>query len=293
MMRLVLTLLLTATLCSISSPVWAQSAAPAPQRNPFDLTPVEQAYLNQVLEKWELESAKIQTFSCPFVRREYNAFSPNYQTAFSVEEGEVSYQQPDKGSFQIKTISRWQAEPRAPGDRGPAKGKHVLQPSAVGEHWVCDGKSIYEYKHEQKQLVVRPIPPDMQGKSIVDGPLPFLFGAEADKLKKRYWMRVERSQDPNIIHLVAQPKFQADAANYKAVELMLDRNRFLPAAMQVHQPDSSRSVYVFEIAKSTVNSRVTQLWNALFQSPRTPRGWTRIVDTPPTAQAAGESAVRR
>ena len=65
----------------------------------------------------------------------------------------------------------------------PAKGDWVKQTDAIGEHWVCDGKSVFEYRHDQKQLVERPIPPQLQGKAIVDGPLPFLFGAEAAKLK--------------------------------------------------------------------------------------------------------------
>ena len=72
-----------------------------------------------------------------------------------------------------------------------------MQTNAIGEHWVCDGENVYEYRHDQKQLVVRPIPPAMQGQAIVDGPLPFLFGAEADKLKARYWMRAEQPQNPN------------------------------------------------------------------------------------------------
>ena len=51
---------------------------------------------------------------------------------------------------------------------------------------------MFEYRHDQKQLVERPIPPQLQGQAIVDGPLPFLFGAEAAKLKARYWMRIEQ-----------------------------------------------------------------------------------------------------
>ena len=34
------------------------------------------------------------------------------------------------------------------------------------------------------------MPPELQGKAIVDGPLPFLFGADAQKLKQRYYLRI-------------------------------------------------------------------------------------------------------
>ena len=79
------------------------------------------------------------------------------------------------------------SEANAAGQAPPAQaqGNWVKQENAIGEHWVCDGTSIYEYRTEQKQLVERPIPKEMQGKAIVDGPLPFLFGAEAAKLKQR------------------------------------------------------------------------------------------------------------
>ena len=48
-----------------------------------------------------------------------------------------------------------------------------------------------------------PSRPQLQGKAIVDGPLPFLFGAEAKKLKERYWLKVDSQpkQDPNQIWL--------------------------------------------------------------------------------------------
>ncbi|MCA9240387.1 MAG: hypothetical protein KDA37_09315, partial [Planctomycetales bacterium] len=145
----------------------------------FELNDQEQNYLDQVLDLWERSSAQVQTFSCPFVRYTYDAFSPAAHIASSIQEGEVSYQKPDKGSFKISKVHRWQADPVPPGFQGPPKGKHVLDENAIGEHWVCDGKSVFEYKYDQKQLVERPIPPHLQGKSIVDGPLPFLFGAEA------------------------------------------------------------------------------------------------------------------
>ena len=78
------------------------------------------------------------------------------------------------------------------------------------DHWICDGKSVFQYIPKQKKLVEHKLPPDMQGKSIVDGPLPFLFGAEAKKLRQRYWLRIVTP--PNIknqVWLEAFPRFQA------------------------------------------------------------------------------------
>lgn len=259
----------------------ALTAATSAQQ-PFELTPVEQQYLDQVLDRWEVESGKIQTFTCDFTRLVYNnVFGPG--TLHQREEdGTLSYQKPDKGSFEIKKVRVWDAQAQL----------HVERDDVIGEHWVCDGQAVYEYKNEQKQLVVRPIPEQLQGQNIIDGPLPFLFGAQAAKLKERYWMRVDPRSPENQIRLIAYPKRQQDAANYKAVEVLLDRTRMLPVAMQVHELNQDRTVYTFDAAQAQVNSRMTQFWNQLFQSPRTPFGWKRVVEQPQNAQAPSD-AVRR
>lgn len=257
----------------------AQARAPqASATSPFKLNAQEQAYLDMVLDAWEVQSSKIQTFSCPFVRYDYNlVFGPGAETPMRIEQGELSYQQPDKGSFRITNIKQWQAKSVAPGTTPQkAQGDYIEPAGLVGDHWVCDGKSLYEYKHDQKQLVVRNIPAEMQGKEIVNGPLPFLFGAKSADLKQRYWMMIKKHPDPNMIQLVAAPRYQIDAANYKGVELMLDRQKMLPIAMNVVEPTGSRKVYRFDLTKVSVNSRITSAWNALFSAPRTPFGWKRV-----------------
>lgn len=262
------------------------AAAPAgPVQAPagFQLNQLEQAYLDQVLATWERESAKVVTFKCPFERWEYDpAFGPSRDIPLNKDQGELSYQKPDKGSFQITEISKWEAKPVPAGEQPPAEvqGDWVKQPDAIGEHWVCDGEAVFEYRHDQKQLVERPIPKQLQGKAIVDGPLPFLFGAEAAKLKARYWMRVQPQADANLIWLQARPKFQIDAANYQGVELMLDRQRLLPTAMRVHLPNGSSHLYLFSLKDASVNGHIDRLMT-LFQAPRTPFGWKRVVEDLP------------
>ena len=276
MPRFVATLVLLALVFGTPS-ANAQPARIAPTVPPgFKLSTVEQAYLDQVLQQWETQSDQIQTFSCDFTRLVYDPVFGPADRHKNEEDGTLSYQKPDKGSFEIKKVRQWDAKEQ----------KYVPNSQAIGEHWVCDGEAIYEYKNEQRQLVVRPIPPEMRGKSIVDGPLPFLFGAEAAKLKRRYWMRIDPRTQAGQIRLVAVPKFQADAANYRQVELLLDQKQMLPTAMQVHMPDSSRTVYTFALGGAQVNSRMTALWNQLFSSPRTPFGWKRIVEQPQAAQTA-------
>lgn len=265
-------------------PLPGQQVKPLPPE--FNLNAMQQAYLDQVLNSWQQESAKVTIFQCPFERWEYNkAFGPGNGLPLNKNQGMLSYQKPDKGSFQITEVRVWENKPAPAGaPPGQPNGDWVVQKDAIGEHWVCDGQNVYEYSHRQKKLIVRPIPPQLQGKAIVDGPLPFLFGAEAAKLKARYWMRAEQNQqDPNQIFLSALPRFAQDAADYKQVDVMLDRTRMMPTAIQVHLPNDDKHVYIFDIAKADVNSYLQRI-KSYFQAPRTPLGWERVVEAAPPQQ---------
>jgi hypothetical protein len=126
----------------------------------------------------------------------------------------------------------------------------------------------------------------MQGQAIVDGPLPFLFGANAAKLKQRYWMRIDQAQQqPNEIMIAAIPKWQQDAANYKMVEIVLVQPNLLPKAMQVHLPNNGRNSYLFDLKDAKINSKLEQI-KAWFKPPEILPGWERVVEQMPVQQAA-------
>jgi TIGR03009 family protein len=266
-----------------------QGPTPLPLPPEFRLNALQQAELDVVLDLWETKSAEVNTFHCPFERLEYNqAFGPGPNVPLFHNLGELSFEKPDKGSFQITEVRKWVPQP------GQA-GQFLKDPSAVGEHWVCDGKNIYEYRHQQKQLVVRPIPANLQGKAIMDGPLPFLFGAEAAKLKARYWLRLDENygrENPDYVLVDALPRFQSDAANYSRVQVILDRHKMLPSAMQVHLPNRDRNVYTFDLEKAKVNS-IWQQVKSWFAPPELRPGWQRVVEEMPLEQAAQPGAAPR
>lgn len=250
-----------------------------PMGLPFQLTAVEKQFVDQILLMWENESAKIKTFNSRFELWEFNqTFGPGGDIPFIKSIGQLSYSKPDKGSFKIGEVYRYQ--PKDPKSK-PKPEDWVRDKEAVGAHWVCDGKAYFEYKHRAKQLVVTPLPPHLQGEAIVNGPLPFLFGAKADDLNRRYWIRSKQS-DPATIWLEAYPRTQADAVNYHHVEIMLDRKTMQPKAIQVHTPNNKdRKMYMFD--KPTVNGRMDALFGSLFSAPRTPFGWKRVVQELPGA----------
>src|SRR5208337_2369977 len=104
------------------------------------------------------------------------------------------------------------------------------------------------------------MPPELQGRGIGDGPLPFVFGVEAEKLKQRYFMRIITPRDAqNEVWLEAYPRYQQQAAEFWKVEVILkisNTNRaLLPFAIQVFSPNrKDRTVY--QLQNPSINPRV-------------------------------------
>lgn len=167
----------------------------------------------------------------------------------------------------------------------PDKGEYKVDGSD-GEHWKSDGKAIYEVNHTKKQLIVRPLPPELQGKAISDGPLPFVFGVEAEKVKHRYFVRViTPPESKGQIWLEAYPKYRQDAANFQRIEIILSEADLLPFAVQLYLPNGkSRTVYRFSETK--VNNPIGGFMNIFNGPARTPFGYQRIVEEAPEVQAA-------
>jgi TIGR03009 family protein len=235
-----------------------EEGAERPPVGPFEpLTADEEAELDRVLQAWEERGERVKKLSAAFTRWEYNqAFGkrdengvllPNRQSG-----GELKYFAPDKGLY------------RTEGDGG--------------EHWVCDGTSIYYYDQAAKQLVESVLPANLQGQRITDGPLPFLFGADAERHRRRYWLRLvtpPEQVEAGYVWIEAWPRFQADAANFRTSTMILTAKDMLPYAMETVLPNDDRTVHQFrEVA-------VNSIWERRFQPPRLPAGWTHVRHDPP------------
>ena len=241
---------------------------------PPALSPQEQAALDQLLAAWEARNAAVKTWSCTFRKWEYNAWSPadaaGERLAFAESTGELKYAAPDKGLFRVKESKQWSPEAR----------RYEVRGGEAGEHWICNGESIYEFRHTERQLRETKLPPEMRGKAISDGPLPFVFGAKADTLKKRYWMRIITPRDVrDQVWLEALPRYQADAANFSKVELILQARDLMPFAIQIYKPGGQdRDVYQFDPRTSLIDKGLDLLRD--FSRPTTPFGYTHVVEDP-------------
>jgi TIGR03009 family protein len=250
-------------------PAPIQPQAP-PAQAPFQLTAQQQADLDQLLLDWQESGKKVKTFKCTFSLFQYdNQFGPKQRTkgnpngAWREGEGQLKYAKPDRGMFQVESIKSWDGQ------------KSDWTEPENGEHWVCDGKSLYELDPRQKQVRVRELPPHLQKQGIVSGPLPFLFGADAAQLKQRFWMRITTRKEvaDTQIWIQAYPRWAQDAANYQWAELILSRGELQPIALRVMQLNGSPWTYQFKSIK--INDPFAGLLRD-FAAPSKPFGWTWV-----------------
>lgn len=270
---------------------------PAPRNVPnwIPLSPAHEKYLDEILNYWEFKTSQIERYRCNFKRYEYEMtrrVTPTNQTNYefvnkTYTEGKIQYAAPDKGLFKAETIKH-RTPPRQAG------GPPVWQDQVDGprEHWVCDGESIFEFNHPDKQLVVRPLPPEMKGKQIAEGPLPFMFGAKAEQIKSRFWVHVITPKNAqNEFHLEAMPKTFQDAQNFRMLHIIIDGGDFLPKAMVLFHRNNAKTTFLFE--QREVNWNITlaalNIFRRDFYEPSLPgRDWKKVIV--PVEQAAPEPA---
>ena len=186
------------------------------------------------------------------------------------------YSAPDKGLFEVRSIKN-KVGPSQPG--GEPQWKEA--PEGFREHWICDGQSIFEFDHSNKQLKQRMLPPEMRGQQITEGPLPFLFGAKAEEIKNRFWIRVITPKDKTgEFWLEAWPKGHADAANFTKMHVILAEEDFLPKGMVLFHRNNFQTTFKFENRETNWNILAQQLIPFInhFFNPRVPAGWTKVVE---------------
>jgi TIGR03009 family protein len=252
-------------------------APPAAAMPPgFPLDPAKQERVDQILKYWEHHTADIATFECKFVRRNFDFVFGSKETPRSIDYGTIRYKSPDKGLMRVDKV--YNVNPQA----ADPKEQLVQQDVQFGEYWVCDGQSVYQFDARTKVLTESRLPTEMRGKAIAEGPLPFMFGAKADTMKGRYWIREVTPQDnpQGEYFLEATPKRQEDAANFDVLWVRLARSakgQLFPRAMRMY----NKQGYVqYEFQDHSLNNPLHRLQAFMdsFVSPKTPSGWTKVLE---------------
>ena len=255
-----------------------------PELHVEDLPPA----LEKLLKEWEAASAKITTLSGEHKRIVRNE-------VFGIEKwakGEFFYESPDKGRIDLAGI-----EPKgATSRKKKADGKPYVVQADIPSIWICNGKSVFNIIEAKKEYERFDLPEDMQGKNIIHGPLPFLFGMKAEEAKKRFDLSFvdEEASDKNndkVVWIRARPRQLMDRDNFQEARIILDRKKFLPHFVQLIDPSGNvETIYEFPADKLVVNKR--HLVPKMFQNrPFEPKlaGLTRIM--PPDISENSDSGV--
>ncbi len=270
------------------TPQLQRRVAPPSQLPPgFPLTQQQVAELDGILNAWERASKAVKTFECNFTCWEYESATVRF-----ADHGEIKYAAPDRAKFKVTHVQK-------NGNRVPIDPE--IEPMRA-KHWVCDGKSIFQFVHKAKDpanpnrsvkgiLEEFPLPPDQRGTAIQNGPLPFIFGAEAARLKQRYFIRkirppVDEHGKPRQgeTWLEAYPRWQRDAASFKRVELILRNSDAMPTGMHIYHPGGEQhAAYAFWSIVVNKRGRIFPGSDPFQVS--TPPGWKRVVQKAPEQQA--------
>lgn len=249
----------------------------------FPLDPQHEKYLTEILKFWEFQAGQVQRYRCKFVRWEYDpVILPRHPAvAATVAEGQIQYAAPDKGLFEVKKA--WDVvKDKQTGDPTLKDGKAEYAPrtEVFDEHWICDGKSIFQIDGRNKQIVQRPLPPEMQGKHIAEGPLPFLFGAKVETIKEQYWIHVLPPEKKGRFHLEAIPKQRQQAADFKALHIFIDEKEFLPEALILFDRVGGHATYEFQEREKNWNLLPEKLnpFHQQFFAPKLPTGWKMVTE---------------
>jgi TIGR03009 family protein len=257
----------------------------------FPLPPDKQQRVDAILRFWEFHTGKIKTFQCKFTRQTHNLVFGPKDAPRTVDRGRVRYAAPDKGLMRVDEVYVYNPQAKSQDEQ------YQKQDVQFGEYWVCDGESIHQFDSRTKVLTETKLPPNMRGQAIGDGPLPFLFGAKAETMKARYWIREITPTGTAAVEywLEAIPKRAEDAANFDRLMVQLEKpkargERLVPKAMKVVNKQGYVFYHFSEQVANDPRHRVAGFLGS-FVRPSTPRGWTKVVEdwNAPTDSAAAGS----
>jgi TIGR03009 family protein len=254
----------------------------------FPLSPEKQKRIDDILAYWEKQTITIKTFQCEYRREEYDPVMGPAKRPATVAIGTIKFAAPDKGLMEDTKVYGY-ALPEKEGDK-----EYRLLEGTFSQYWLCDGTSLFRKDFRNLTLVETQLPPELRGKAIAEGPLPFVFGAKADAMRRRFWIReVTPENNPDGEYFLEMiPKLRDDAANYAKITVILDRKskgQLLPRAMKVTKLIETvergeqdllierHDDYFFAVDKRRINDpadRVKEFLQA-FVKPTVPRDWKK------------------
>lgn len=200
-------------------PVSASGIVPPPEG--FAISSEEESLLNQFLLKWERFGKDIKKVACEVHVKEHDGglYMPNRKTPLSHTWGKFRFIAPNKLSYHVEGEFVYKPGASSNDDPKPEyeKGRNELK-------FVCDGKSWTEYDFRNRVATTYPIPEDQWNQDLtMDGPFPLFFIANAENLKKRFYLRLVTPKErlATEVWIEAWPRQAADAGSFQKILVAL------------------------------------------------------------------------
>jgi TIGR03009 family protein len=250
-------------------------AEPTTRIIPFFLTPQEQQELDEFLIRWEKYSLGIKRYDVDFNMFLYDEAIPGsipgkpYKTAF----GYFKYiAKPLRFVYHVE--GEWIDNKKV--ERDEKKNQHIY-----AEKIIIDEKSVFKYEFGAKKVLQVNVPPELIGKGIADSPLPLIFGAKAEDMKKRFSMKiVTAEQHKNTqIWLRAKPLLIEDQQEFSQIEIRLDKDSLRATALK-KDDINGKAFTAYTLLSPKINDRLTSFLEDIRKwfTPTVPDGWTLDVN---------------
>ncbi|MCA8997864.1 MAG: hypothetical protein KDA80_12790, partial [Planctomycetaceae bacterium] len=146
-----------------------------PAIQPQIQTPKE---MEPFLQTWEQQSSKIDRIEGTFKKYEYDFVFKTEKRA----DGRYWFEKPDKGRMDFSPEKN---VPEAPNNVHKVGNTEFTIEADAARSWICTGEVILDVDIPNKTYNEIQIPKHFQGEQISEGPLPFLFGMKAARMKQR------------------------------------------------------------------------------------------------------------
>ncbi len=218
--------------------------------------------VEQLLEFWEQKSSQVNQLYGEFERY-------SYDSTFGVERrsrGRLWFAAPDNGRIDFTPMDV-PAEPNNVNyEKLDVNGAPYRIEADSNARWICNGARVFAIDDSSHTYAEMTIPPQFQGENIIDSPLPFLFGMQAERAKQRYFISIGAMHNPDgrlegaplAVHVVVQPRWEQDQREWSSAEILLNKDTFLPTAIRI-MSGANEEVYVFSRTEPAL-TRVG-LWN--------------------------------
>jgi TIGR03009 family protein len=242
---------------------------------PFFLAPQEQQELDEFLIRWEKYSLGIKRYDVDFTMFLYDETMMGsipgkpYKTTF----GYFKYiAKPLRFVYHVE--GEWVGDKKVERDE-------KKNPNIFAEKIIIDEKSVFKYEFNAKKVLQVNVPPELVGKGIADSPLPLIFGAKADEMKKRFSMKIVTSEQykSSQIWLQAKPLQIEDQQEFSQIEIRLDKESLRAIALK-KEDINGKAFTVYTLLTPIINGRLTSFLEDIRKwfTPAVPDGWTHEVN---------------